>query len=111
MYHGIRDHWDVIAAGHAQTIYEYQHADGHCQALPTTHPDQFRYENLGGFSIVCVNTDRHIKMVIPDALLSPLVRWYHEATAHAMGVTCLRTDLPVKHGFATESPGVKGGLS
>ena len=38
-----------------------------------THPDQFHYENLGGFSIVCVNTDRHIKMVIPDALLSPLV--------------------------------------
>ena len=74
-----------------QTIYEYQHADGHCQALPTTHPNQLRYEYLGGFSIVCVNTDRHIKMVIPDALLSPLVRWYHEATAHAMGVTRLET--------------------
>ena len=77
-----------------KTTYEYQQADGHCQALPTTHPHQFHSENLGGFSIVCVNTDQHIKMVIPDDLLSPLVRWYHEATANADGVTSL--DVAIK---------------
>ena len=80
-----------------KTIYEYQQADGHCQVLPMTHPHQFHYENLGGFSIVCVNTDRHIKMVIPDDLLPPLVRWYHEATTHAAGITCL--DLAIKQYF------------
>ena len=80
-----------------KTIYEYQQADGHCQVLPTTHPHQFHYENLGGFSIVCVNTDQHIKMVIPNDLLTPLVRWYHETTAHAAGVTLL--DVAIKQHF------------
>ena len=80
-----------------KTINKYQQADGHCQVLPTTHPNQLCYENLGGFSIVCVSTDRHIKMVIPDDLLPPLVRWYHEATAHAMGITHL--DAAIKQHF------------
>ena len=56
-----------------KTIYEYQQADDLCQALPMTHPHQFRYENHGGFSIVCVNINRHIKMVISVDLLPPLV--------------------------------------
>ena len=58
---GVLVHPELNEHGHVptnlQTIYEYQQANGHIVALPSSHPAQFCMEHLGGFDLVCINTD------------------------------------------------------
>ena len=53
-----------------------------------THSN-FHFKNLGSFQLVCVNSSWCLQMVTPNALLSPLAHWYHEATVHTGRTMCL----------------------
>ena len=53
---------------------------------------------LGNTSLVCKTQDANEHLiVIPDAVLPRLVKWYHEMTIHLEGMD--RLELTIKHHF------------
>ena len=73
------------------TIWEYQQRDHTVANLATTQPDKYT-KKLGGHEIITLRHDGQ-QMIIPNDMLESLVRWYHLATAHALGTTRLYTTI------------------
>ena len=76
-----------------QTLFEYQQEDPSLLALPTSNPQQYKWENMGGYLLVCHYTNQHTRICLTDKMLPLIVDWFHKATAHNMGVTRLQENL------------------
>ena len=74
------------------TIYDYQQNDQKVTQLPIKKLDGYQYKTLGGFLIICT-AGQHSKMVLTDVMLPKAVKWFHEATAHNAGISCLEEHL------------------
>ena len=74
---------------HFQTIQSYQLADARLCNIPTTPGSGYFSQELGGYTILCKGTPASWTILIPDAMLAPLVKWYHEATVHSEGTSRL----------------------
>ena len=81
-----------------QTIEFYQQHSANVWDLPKQAPHLFSYVQLGEANVVCkTQGDTERLIVVPDAMLSRLVKWYHEVTVHSEGVD--RLDLSIKPHF------------
>ena len=76
-----------------QTLHEYQQEHVHLLALPNEQPQKYQYETINGFPLVCRIHGQNHPIALRDALLSKVVKWFHNATAHNAGITCLENHL------------------
>ena len=82
---------------HFSTFHHYQQNDKQLLQTVIQMPGRFFKQALGGYDIICIrqsstpNSAWHI--VIPDAMLHPLVNWYHEALVHSVGMDRLKAIL------------------
>ena len=77
------------------TIYHYQQNNQQVTRLSIEKPDGYQYKTFGQLS----------KMVLTDVMLPKAVKWFHEATAHNAGISCLEEHLKVHFfhpGLSTE---------
>ena len=71
---------------HFSTIETYQQNDPVIRQLVTADPNQFIQQQLGQSTVICRRHRHDFQIVLPDAMLTRLVRWYHEATMHVEGM-------------------------
>jgi len=75
---------------HFTTIRHYQQQDANLLSQVQREPFRFFLQSLGGHEIICNRTfprdDSPWTIVIPNAMLLPLVQWYHDATVHSTGM-------------------------
>ena len=75
---------------HFDTIHQYQQESSTLTDLIKTSPDRYFTKDLENLPIICrrdtQNIDTHWKIMIPNAMLEPLVKWYHEVTIHSTGM-------------------------
>ena len=74
------------------TIREYQQQNHNIANLATTQPDKYITKAFGGHEIITLRNDGQ-QIIIPKAMLGKLVRWYHQATVHALGASRLHTTI------------------
>ena len=80
---------------HFDMISHYQKNDSALQLLvPTFNPERYFSELLDKHSIVCrCNTlypPSSWKILFPNTMLKPLVKWYHGITVHSTGMDRLK---------------------
>ena len=73
-----------------KTLIEYQQDNPQLLMLPTTNPQQYHVENMGGHEFVCCYHEQHNHICLTDQMLPMVVDWFHKATAHNAGITCLQ---------------------
>ena len=78
-----------------ETLYEYQQEDPCILVLPTNQPHQYQLENMGSYGLVCHYQGQHNCICLTDTLLPMVVDWFHKATAHNTGITCLQETLHI----------------
>ena len=75
---------------HFATIHQYQQQDKQLLALHHNNPARFFFQTLGDHKILCIHptqtSDPTWCICLPDAMLTPLVQWYHEHTVHSTGM-------------------------
>ena len=71
------------------TIAYYQQRDDVCQQRHRQEPFKFFLHKLGGHEIICTRQyprlDSPWKIVLPDNMLMPMAKWYHDLSAHSYG--------------------------
>ena len=67
---------------HYKTLFEYQQEDPQLLALPTSNPQQYQWENMGGHPLVCHHHNQHNRVCLNDNVLLLIVDWFHKAMAH-----------------------------
>ena len=70
-----------------KTLFEYQQEDPQLLELPTSKPQQYRWENMGAHMLVCHYHNQHNHICLTNKMLPMIVDWFHKATAHNMGIT------------------------
>lgn len=81
-----------------ETIADYQARSPNVAELPTQAPQHFTSVPFGKVELVCkTQTADDRLIVIPDAMLPRLVRWYHEQSVHSEGMD--RLELSIKRHF------------
>ena len=82
---------------HFPTLHHYQQQDKCFLSQVRSTLLRFFSQSLGGYDIVCYGKIPDInspwRIAIPDALLDPLVNWYHLATNHLVGMGCLESTI------------------
>ena len=78
---------------HYKTLFDYQQEDPQLLELPTSTPQQYRWENMGGHLLVCRHHNQHNRVCLTDKMLPLIVDWFHKATAHNLGITRLQENL------------------
>ena len=78
---------------HYKTLFDYQQEDPQLLELPTSTPQQYRWENMGGHLLVCRHHNQHNRVCFTDKMLLLIVDWFHKATAHNLGITRLQENL------------------
>ena len=76
-----------------KTLHEYQQEDPRILALPNTQPHKYQMGNMGGYEFVCQYQGQHNHICLTDTLLPMVVDWFHKATSHNTGITCLQETL------------------
>ena len=75
-------------------------------ALPHDNPERFFFQTLGDHNSLCIRptpaSDPTWRICLPDAMLIPLVKWYHERTVHSTGMD--RLEQLIRHHF--HHPGI-----
>ena len=61
--------------------------------LPTSKPQQYQWENMGGLMLVCHHHNQHNRICLTNKMLLLIVDWFHKATAHNTGITRLQETL------------------
>jgi hypothetical protein len=83
---------------HFETIADCEQRLLNVRDLPAQAPNVFSSLPFGEAVLVCVTRFPHERLiVIPDAMLSKLVKWHHEKNVHAEGVD--RLELSIKRHF------------
>ena len=78
---------------HYKTLFDYQQEDPQLLELPMSKPQQYQWENMGGHLLVCRHHNQHHRVCLTNKMLPLIVDWFHKATAHNMGMTCLQENL------------------
>ena len=82
---------------HFPTLHHYQQQDKRFLSQVCSTSLRFFFQSLGGYNIICYRELWDInspwRIAIPDALLDPLVNWYHLATNHLEGIDCLESTI------------------
>ena len=82
---------------HFPTLHHYQQQDQSFLSQVRSTSSRFFSQSLGGYDIVCYrelpDTNSSWRIAIPDALLDPLVNWYHLATNHLEGMDRLESTI------------------
>ena len=76
-----------------KTLFDYQQEDPQLLELPTSKPQQYRWENMGGHMLVCHYHNQHNCVCLTNKMLPMIVDWFHKATAHNTGITRLQENL------------------
>ena len=75
-------------------------------ALPHDNPEHFFFQTLGDHNSLCIRptqaSDSTWRICLPDAMLIPLVKWYHKRTVHSTGMD--RLEQLIRHHF--HHPGI-----
>ena len=71
---------------HFETLRYYQQQDAAVAKLPETDPNNYFTQRLGAADLVCRRNGNDFQIILTDAMMPRLVRWYHVATAHAEGM-------------------------
>ena len=91
----------VVTLSIFATIHQYQQQDKQLLALHHNNPAHFFFQTLGDHKILCIRptqtSDPTWRICLPDAMLLPLVQWYHEHTVHSTGMDCL--EQLIRHHF------------
>ena len=85
---------------HFSTIADYQQRSPNVSDLPTQAPQWFQLLPFGDgkVSLICkVQNANERLIVLPDAMLPRLVKWYHEHSIHSEGMD--RLELTIKRHF------------
>ena len=86
-----------------ETIADYQARSPNVSILPTQKPEWFQAVPFGKVTLICkVQFGDECLIVLPDAMLPKLVRWYHEQSLHAEGMD--RLELTIKRHFWHPQP-------
>jgi transposase InsO family protein len=80
-----------------ETLRDHQAKDASVLQLPQSAPQEYRLQPFGSVSLVCKTTTDTPLIVLTDAMLPRLVRWYHEVTVHAEGM--LRLEATMRRHF------------
>ena len=81
-----------------ETIEYYQQHSANVRDLHTQAPDIFSLIPFGKASLVCKTKEANERLIVlPDAMLPRLVKWYHEMTIHSEGMD--RLELTIKRHF------------
>ena len=79
---------------HFATIHQYQQQDKQLLALHHNNPAHSFFQTLGDHKILCICLTQTSaptwRICLPDAMLLPLVQWYHEHTVHSTGMDRLK---------------------
>ena len=75
---------------HYKTLFDYQQEDTQLLELPTSKPQQYQWENMGGHLLVYRHHNQHHRVCLTNTMLLLIVDWFHKATAHNMGMTRLQ---------------------
>ena len=78
---------------HYKTLFDYQQEDPQLLELPTSKPQQYQCENLGGHLLVCRHHNQHHHVCLTNKMLPLIVDWFHKATAPNMGISSLKENL------------------
>ena len=78
---------------HYKTLFEYQQEDPQLLELPTSNPQQYQWENMGGHLLECHDHNQHNRVCLNNKILLLIVAWFHKATAHNTGITHLQENL------------------
>ena len=91
---------------HFATIHQYQQQDKQLLALHHNNPAHFFFQTLGDHKILCIHptqtSDPTWHICLPNAMLIPLVQWYHEHTVHSTSMD--RLEQLIRHHF--HHPGI-----
>lgn len=68
-----------------QTLEEYQLASAELQSLPLVFPERFYKVRYNTTELICFHQNGADKIVLTNELLPKVVKYYHEAMAHAEG--------------------------
>ena len=81
-----------------ETIEWYQSRSPNVFDLPAQAPHLFTSIPFGKVSLVCKTATPHERLIVlPDAMLPKLVKWYHEQSIHSEGMD--RLELTIKRHF------------
>ena len=78
---------------HYKALFDYLQEDPQLLELPTSTPQQYRWENMGGHLLVCRHHNQHNHVCLTDKMLPLIVDWFHKATPHNLGITHLQENL------------------
>eukprot|EP00536_Pseudo-nitzschia_multiseries_P019354 jgi/Psemu1/60256/gm1.60256_g len=85
---------------HFATIHECQAKDQKVLTLPQKDPRRYFIQKLDNVCIICciheLTHNSPSKIVIPNNMLVPLVKWYHKVTVHSTGMDRLGAALVLK---------------
>ena len=74
---------------HFDTISHYQKNNSALQLLPTTNPKCYFPQLLDKHSIT-LDPSSSWKILLPNTMLKPLVKWYHDITVPSTGMDRLK---------------------
>ena len=75
---------------HYKILFEYQQEDPQLLKLPTSKPQQYQWENMGGHLIVCHHHNQHNCVCLTTKMLPLIVDGFHKAMAHNTGIARLQ---------------------
>ena len=68
-----------------KTLEEYQSRSEELQSMPLVFPERFSRQRFGDSELICFHQNGDDKIVLTQDLLPKVVKYYHEAMAHAEG--------------------------
>lgn len=76
---------------HFKTIAQYQDEDQNLTANVQQYPAMYKKDKLGNHDLIWIKSheNKDWRIAIADAMLKPLIKWFHLSTMHAMGSTRL----------------------
>ena len=66
-------------------LEEYQQRSEELQNMPLVFPERFSRQRFGGSELICFHQNGEDKIVLTHEMLPRVVKYYHEAMAHAEG--------------------------
>ena len=77
---------------HYKTLFDYQQEDPQLLELPTSKPQQYQWENMGGHLLVCRHHNHHHHVRLTNKNMPLIVDWFDKATAHSWALlACKKT--------------------
>ena len=75
------------------TLYSYQQSNANLLQLLAEKSDHYSMETMDSYALLCSKYGQHRQICLTHQLLPMAVIWFHEATAHNVGISCLENHL------------------